>query len=122
MSEVIRVRFGEEYEWEETHQKLISDLVATGSLYGDNEALMRAEADCAYEAIRRIVEHVPAVEITVTKPEILSAGQCELITESFRRAAIRSIDAAITHSVEVVTGSLYDLCTSKLAWRPQTVS
>ena len=65
MGKVIYVTFGTEREWEQTHQKTIDGLVAIGTLFGDDEALMRAKADCVYHILREIVEQVPPVEIKI---------------------------------------------------------
>src|SRR6185312_16656869 len=46
MGEVIHVAFGTEREWEQTHEKTVDGLVTIGSLFGDDESLMRAKADC----------------------------------------------------------------------------
>ena len=62
MGQVIHVAFGTEREWEQTHAKTVDGLVAIGTLFGDDEALMRAKADCVYHILRQIVEEpMPAV-------------------------------------------------------------
>jgi len=71
MGEVIHAAFGAEREWEQTRSKTVDGLVTIGTLFGDDEALMRAKADRVYQV-------------------------------------------AMTHSVCVLMGSIYDLCTSKL--------
>jgi len=118
MGEVIHVAFGTEREWEQTHAKTVDGLVAIGSLFGDDEALMRAKADCVYQILRQIVEDVPSVQITTKMPENLSADQLDLLTNAIKEAALRGIEIAMTHSVQVLMGSIYDLCTSKLHARP----
>ena len=119
MGNVIHVNFGSEREWEETHAKVIDGLVAIGSLFGDDESLMRAKADCVYRILRQIVEEVPNVQITTKVPESLQPDQLELVTELVKRAAMQGIETAMTHAVQALMGSIYDLCTSKLAPRPQ---
>lgn len=114
MGEVIHAAFGTEREWEQTHAKTVAGLVAIGTLFGDDEALMRAKADCIYRVLREIVEKVPSVHITTKMPEGLSAEQIELVTLSIKEAALKGIEVAMTHSVRVLMGSVYDICTSKL--------
>ena len=118
MGEVIHVAFGTEREWEQTHAKTVDGLVAIGTLFGDDEALMRAKADCVYHILRQIVEEVPSVQITTKMPENLSAEQLELLTGAIKEAALKGIEIAMTHSVQVLMSSIYDLCTSKLHARP----
>jgi hypothetical protein len=118
MGEVIHVAFGTEREWEQTHAKTVDGLVTIGSLFGDDEALMRAKADCVYQILRQIVEDVPTVQITTKLPENLSTEQLDLLTGAIKEAALKGIEIAMTHSVQVLMGSIYDLCTSKLHARP----
>lgn len=118
MGEVIHVSFGSEREWEQTHAKTIDALVAIGTLFGDDEALMRAKADCVYHILRQIVEEVPSVQITTKMPENLSPEQLELMASAIKEAALKGIEIAMTHSVQVLMSSIYDLCTSKLARPP----
>ena len=118
MGEVIHVAFGTEREWEQTRSKTVDGLVAIGSLFGDDEALMRAKADCVYQILRQIVEEVPTVQITTKLPENLSAEQLDLLTGAIKEAALKGIEIAMTHSVQVLMASIYDLCTSKLHARP----
>ena len=114
MGEVIHVAFGTEREWEQTHEKTVDGLVTIGSLFGDDESLMRAKADCVYQILREIVEGIPTVQITTRLPENLSEEQLAILTESIRQAALKGIEVAMTHSVQVLMSSIYDLCTSKL--------
>ena len=114
MGEVIHVAFGTEREWEQTHAKTVDSLVAIGALFGDDETLMRAKADCVYQILRQIVEDVPAVQITTKLPENLTEEQLCLMTNAIKEAALKGIEVAMTHSVQVVMSSIYDLCTSKL--------
>jgi hypothetical protein len=51
-------------------------------------------------------------------PENLSAEQLELLTGAIKEAALKGIEIAMTHSVQVLMSSIYDLCTSKLHARP----
>ena len=118
MGEVIHVAFGTEREWQQTHAKTVDGLVAIGTLFGDDESLMRAKADCVYQVLRQIVEEVPAVQITTKLPDNLSEAQLELLTGVIREAALKGIEIAMTHSVQVLMSSIYDLCTSKLHTRP----
>jgi len=114
MGEVIHVAFGTEREWEQTHEKTVDGLVTIGSLFGDDESLMRAKADCVYQILREIVEEVPSVQITTKLPENLSPEQLDALTRVIKEAALKGIEIAMTHSVQVLMGSIYDLCTSKL--------
>jgi hypothetical protein len=41
-----------------------------------------------------------------------------LLTEAIKQAALRGIEVAMTHSVQVLMSSIYDLCTSKLQSAP----
>ena len=118
MGEVIHAVFGSEREWEQTHDKTVDSLVQIGALFGDDESLMRAKADCVYQLLRQIVEDIPSVQITTKLPEQLSEEQVRALTEAIRHAALRGIEVAMTHSVQVLMSSIYDLCTSKLHGRP----
>jgi hypothetical protein len=114
MGEVIRVAFGTEREWQQTRDKTVDGLVTIGALFGDDEMLMRAKADCVYQILRQIVEDIPSVQITTKMPENLSDDQMRLLTDAIKQAALRGIEVAMTHSVQVLMSSIYDLCTSKL--------
>jgi len=114
MGQVIQVAFGTEREWEQTHEKTVDGLVTIGSLFGDDAALMRAKGDCVYQILREIVEEIPSVQITTKMPENLSPEQLETLTRAIKDAALKGIETAMTHSVQVFMGSIYDLCTSKL--------
>jgi hypothetical protein len=119
MGDVIHVAFGAEREWEQTHERTVDGLVTVGSLFGDDETLMRAKADCVYQILREIVEEIPSVQITTRLPENLSPEQLEALTRAIKDAALKGIEIAMTHSVQVFMGSIYDLCTSKLQPAPQ---
>jgi hypothetical protein len=119
MGEVIHVAFGTEREWEQTRAKTVDGLVTIGSLFGDDESLMRAKADCVYQILREIVEEVPAVQITTRMPENLTEEQLDTLTRAIKDAALKGIEIAMTHSVQVLMGNIYDLCTSKLTTCPQ---
>jgi hypothetical protein len=93
MGEVIHVAFGTEREWEQTHEKTVDGLVTIGTLFG---------------------EDVPSVQITTKLPENLSPEQLDALTRVIKDAALKGIEIAMTHSVQVLMGSIYDLCTSKL--------
>jgi len=114
MGEVIHASFGTEREWKQTRDKTTDGLLTIGTLFGDDEALMRAKADCVYQILREIVEGIPSVQITSRLPDNLSEAQLEVLTESIRQAALKGIEVAMTHSVQVLMSSIYDLCTSKL--------
>jgi hypothetical protein len=118
MGEVIHASFGTEREWKQTRDKTVDGLLTIGSLFGDDEALMRAKAECVYHVLRQIVEDIPSVQITTRLPDNLSEDQMALLTESIRQAALKGIEVAMTHSVQVLMSSIYDLCTSKLRTRP----
>jgi hypothetical protein len=115
MGQVIKVNFGVEREWEETHAKTVDGLVCIGSLFGDDEKLMRAKAECVSRILRQMVEEVPSLQLSMEMPENLPPAQVELLTEALKEAAFRGIEVALTHSVQAFIGSVYDLCTSKLA-------
>jgi hypothetical protein len=119
MGDVIHVAFGTEREWEQTREKTVDGLVTIGTLFGDDETLMRAKADCVYQVLREIVEDVPSVQITTQLPENLSSEQRDALTRVIKDAALKGIEIAMTHSVQVLMGSIYDLCTSKLQSYPQ---
>lgn len=118
MGEVIHVAFGTEREWQQTRARTVDGLVAIGALFGDDEALMRAKADCVYQVLRQIVEDVPTMQITTRLPENLSTEQLDVLTGAIKDAALKGIEIAMTHSVQVLMASIYDLCTSKLRARP----
>ena len=118
MGQVIHVAFGTEREWEQTRAKTVDGLVAIGTLFGDDESLMRAKADCVYQILRQIVEDVPCVQITTRMPENLSEEQLDQMTGAIKDAALKGIEIAMTHSVQILMASIYDLCTSKLQRRP----
>jgi hypothetical protein len=118
MGEVIHANFGTEREWEQTHEKTVDGLLTIGTLFGDDEALMRAKAECVYHILREIVEDIPSVQITTRMPDNLTEEQMTMLTESIRQAALKGIEVAMTHSVQVLMSSIYDLCTSKLKVRP----
>ena len=114
MGEVITRGFGTEREWQQTRDKTVDGLVTIGALFGDDEMLMRAKADCVYQILRQIVEEIPSVQITTKMPENLSDEQMRMLTDAIKQAALRGIEVAMTHSVQVLMSSIYDLCTSKL--------
>ena len=118
MGQVIHVAFGTEREWEQTRAKTVDGLVTIGTLFGDDESLMRAKADCVYQILRQIVEDVPSVQITTRMPENLSEEQLDLMTGAIKDAALKGIEIAMTHSVQILMASIYDLCTSTLQRRP----
>lgn len=114
MGEVIHVAFGTEREWQQTREKTADGLVTIGSLFGDDEKLMRAKADCVYHLLREIVEDVPSMQVKTRLPDNLSPEQLDALTRAIKDAAMQGIEIAMTHSVQVLMSSIYDLCTSKL--------
>jgi len=64
------------------------------------------------------VEDIPSVQITTKMPENLTNDQMRMLTEAIKQAALRGIEVAMTHSVQVLMSSIYDLCTSKLHAQP----
>ena len=118
MGDVIRVAFGTEREWERTRAQWAEGLSAIGALFGDDEQLMRAKADCVYQVLRQMVEDVPAIRIMAHLPEDLPAEQVELLTGASRDAALKGIETSMTHSVRVGMAAAYDLWTSTLGAAP----
>ena len=119
MGDVIYVNFAAERAWDQSHKRLTETLLAVGAMFGDDdEALLRAKADCAHDMIRRIVDEVPAADFTAAIPDNLPPDQCELVREALKVAAQEGIETAMKHSVQVLTNSIYDLCTSKLSQQP----
>jgi hypothetical protein len=114
MGDVIHVAFGSEREWEDTLRKIEEGLVTIGSLFGDSETLMRAKAHSVYRILRGIVEQVPAFTIGARVPEPLTKEQREVLTGALKQAALKATENAMTHCVQVLMSSIYDLCTSKL--------
>lgn len=115
MGEVIQANFGTEREWEQTHAKILDGLLGLGGAFGDDETLLRAKADCVYHLLREIVEDIPSVQITMGVPGEFSKEQLEVLERAVRNVALKGIEVAMTHSVQALMGSMYDLCTSKLA-------
>lgn len=111
---VIHVAFGAEREWEQTRAKTVDGLIGIGAMFGDSEDLMRAKAECVYRMLREIVEDVPKVQINTQVPASFSAEQLEVLTGAVKEAALQGIEIAMTHAVQVMMASIYDLCTSKL--------
>src|SRR6185437_2692881 len=121
MSDVIYGDFLAERAWGQAHQRLTDSILAIGAMFGDNnEELLRAKADCAHDTILRIVENVPAVDFTCDAPDDLPPEHYEFLKEALRAAALKGIETAVAHSVQVLTNSLHDLCTSKLSLQPST--
>jgi hypothetical protein len=69
MGENIRVNFQSERDWEHTRAQWVEDLLAVGALFGDDESLLRAKANCVHQLLRRIVEDIPAIRITAKLPD-----------------------------------------------------
>ncbi len=118
MGEIIRIVSGTEREWERARAQWADGLSAIGALFGDDEGLMRAKADCVCQLLRRILEDVPPVRITAHLPHDLPAEHIELLTSAIREAALKGIEVSMTHCVRVLMAAVYDLCTSKLRQRP----
>jgi hypothetical protein len=114
MGQVIHVAFGTEREWQQTREKTVDGLITIGSLFGDDEKLMRAKGDCVYHVLREIVEDVPSIQVKTRLPDNLSPEQLDTLTRAIKDAALQGIEIAMTHSVQVLMESIYDLCTSKL--------
>jgi hypothetical protein len=119
MGEVIHVQFGTEREWNSTREKLVTGLRAIGQLFGDDPDLMEAKADCAYQLLRQVIEDVPCLQIQAKLPSsVVDEEQTRsIITDAIKEAALKGIETALTHAVQIFMASIYDLCTSKLAQR-----
>ena len=115
MGQVIKVNFGAEREWEDTHATIVDGLVCIGSLFGDDEKLMRAKADCVYRLLRRMVDDVPSPQLAIKPPKNLLRAQVKSIRVALKEAELRGIEIALTHVAQAVMDSAYDLCTSRLA-------
>ena len=121
MGEVIYGRFSSERAWQQSHQRLTETLLVVGEMFGDkDQVLLRAKADLAHAMIREIVEEVPETDIIFDVPDNLSQEQCDDIKHVLNDAVSKGIEIATRHSVRVLTNSIYDLCTSKLASQPRT--
>ncbi len=118
MGEIIHVTFGAERDWQRARSEWSEGLTAVGALFGDDESLMRAKADCICQVLRRIVEEIPVVRVAAKVPDDLPAEQVALLTAALREAALKGIEATTYHAVRVLTAAIYDLCTSKLRAKP----
>lgn len=118
MGEVIHVAFGAERMWEQTHAKTVDGLISVGALFGDDEPLMRAKGECVTRLLREIVEEAPSLQFNTELPGDLTAEQTDLVRAAIKHAALRGIQAGMTHSIQALMASIYDLCTSKLSARP----
>ena len=118
MGEIIRVTCGADGGWARTRSHWAEGLIAVGALFGDDEVLMRAKADCVYQLLRRIVEEIPAVRVAARVPDDLPAQQVALLTTALREEALKGIEASTCHAVRMLTEAIYDLCTSKLGAKP----
>ncbi|MGH8285514.1 MAG: hypothetical protein ACRETT_07075 [Steroidobacteraceae bacterium] len=114
MGQVIHVAFGAERMWEQTHSKTVDGLISVGALFGDEELLMRAKADCVTRLLREIVEEAPSLQFNTELPSDLTAEQTDLVRAAIKHAALKGIQAGMTHSIQALMASIYDLCTSKL--------
>jgi hypothetical protein len=118
MSEKIRVRGQAERDWERARAQWVEDLLAVGAMFGDDEALLRAKANCVHQLMRHIVEDIPAVRITARLPEGLPPEHIPLLTAAMREAALKGIEVSMNHSLRLVMAAAFDLCTSKLRRAP----
>ena len=118
MGEVIHAAFGNEREWADTRAKLLESLLSVGTLFGDNEELLRAKAACVCDLIREITEEVPKVILTMKLPENLTSEQLESVTIAIQEAALKGIEHEMMHAIKALVSSVYDLCTSKLQHEP----
>lgn len=118
MGEIIHVTLGSEHDWERTRSQWTEGLAAVGALFGDDESLMRAKANCVYALLRRIVEEIPTVRVAATVPDDLPAAHVAFVTAAMREAALKGIEAGTGHAVRVLSAAIYDLCTSKLREKP----
>lgn len=115
MGDVVHVEFGTEREWAQTRERIVNGLVAIGALFGDDEKLMRAKAESVYILLRRVIDDIPSISVNARMPENLGDQDLDIVTEAIRVAALRGVEAAMTHAVQAMMESIYDLCTSKLA-------
>lgn len=118
MGQIIQVTLGAERDWERAHSQWAEGLTAVGALFGDDEALMRAKANCVYQVLRRIVEDIPAVRVAAKVPDDLPAEHVQFLKAAIRDAALKGMEASTCHAVRVFTAAIYDLCTSKLHAKP----
>jgi hypothetical protein len=107
-----------QYATLEFRQETAQSLVDMGALFGDEEGLMRAKAEVFCQMIHRIVHEVPAVRYTAPLPDDLDPHQVELVVAAIDEAATNGVQLVLTHALECISNSKYDLCTSKLATRP----
>ncbi len=112
---VVYANFGIEREWEKTRTRTTEGLLEAGLVFGDDEDLMRAKADCLYQVLRQMVNEVPSVRVTTKIPEDLSPAQQAVVLTAIQEAALRGIEVTLTHAVSTLMASAYDLCTSRLA-------
>lgn len=108
----------QQYQTRTFRQDTAQRLVDVGALFGDEETLMRAKAERLCEMLRRIIEDIPDVLYTAKLPENLSSVQAELVRAAISRAALKGAHRVVTYALQCISDSMYDLCTSKLAARP----
>lgn len=118
MGDVIHVQFGTERMWEEAREATVEGLVTVGEAFGDEEALMRAKADCVFHVLRNMVENVPQLRMNCRLPEDLSEDQLAMVSSAIKEAALTGLQAGVNHSIQTMMASIYDLCTSKLQVKP----
>jgi hypothetical protein len=114
MGDVVHANFGAEREWEETREKLRTGLLTVGSLFGDDEELMLAKAEAVMVMVRAIVEEVPTIKVNAAIPTSLSSEDVALVTEAVKKATLQGIETMMSHCLQVLMASIYDMCTSKL--------
>lgn len=114
VTDVIQVVFGTEQEWQQTRAKLIEGLTTIGGLFDDDPTLMQAKAECTYKTLRRIIEDIPFLKVNTRLPAGLLPQQVEIISHAIQDGAYQGIELALSHAVNCMMTSIYDLCTSKL--------
>lgn len=115
MGDVIHVEFGTDREWEATRKRILDGLLAIGALFGDDPQLLTAKAEVVYQILRDTINEVPSVSLQVRLPVDLDPEQLGMVQEAIKEAALKGIESTMTHGVQVLMSSIYDLCTSKLA-------
>lgn len=106
------------YDTPEFRRETAQLLVEYGAVFGDAEALMRAKAEAFCQMLRTIIDEVPIVKYTALLPEDLNPKQVELIVAAIEQATVQGVLLVLTHALECIIKAMYDLCTSRLAVRP----
>jgi hypothetical protein len=105
VGEVVNVNFGAEREWEQTHRQTIDAMIRIGRLFGDDETLMRAKADCVYYTLRQMIEEMPSMQLKMKLPEDLPPAQAEYLIQVIKDAALRGIDS--THAFSSILDGIH---------------